>query len=781
MIMKNSDKPFQGKTALQVLLVSVTTVLLMLVMTGFNSHHFLVDDNLNQFYPIIRKSFDQFCRTGHFPVYDFFQQRGMIIADEGYYGQTNFLLFVSYLLEKWIHISDCMNIYAVLCTVIGNAGLFCLFRKLGISVFSSVSAIFMLTTSSCFFNYGYWYYIFNNYAVLPYLLLGLYLITKEEGRLIPYIFSGIVLAFSSTLGNLQYTLYHYMAFAVASVSYIIISGNHAKIKCLASNVCLAVFLTSPILLIALKASERRSEFADGEFFSLPVKPGLQLILSVIPYPWFRRFVSGYAPNGQMSGFSFLYTGFLLPCSVSFLLYLFHAVFSASVKRCILNACSKLRTMPAAYAFLSLLLYLLFLSLSGSVVLSLVSVFLLCLVLVAYQGIRAGDAASLPSGNGCTGFLVSILICIVFFVLLEAGRGFVIADIISRVPVVRQFRYLFKISFVMPFFMALISAYMLDILKFRAKRVLSVFFILLGLCNNFSAHNNHNFYNAFHRNSSRKIFSYGTLRKEMEAKGVNLNDYRILPFLSSTSTNIWGEYFDTKMLASNLPSLFGYYSLGGYEQAAISRGYAASERLLIDDNFHYRRQASVPCQQFFNSCRDSGRYAHDAAVQMQKGAVKYCLFASDSPFIGDFRDFIGNSGILSVIRTIPLSNDTVLFELGGDIAVLFDGCTLIGRDRLDRIEFDCRQTGPVTSSFLYDPKLKAWSVRNGRKHEYQVSSNEYGNAVIDIDCIPEDRMVHLQYVGTKKSFVLRGGFILSALALILIIAVCIHSCNVGMIE
>lgn len=767
--MKN-EKIFE-KFSFEIICVIFLSIIVMFLNMGFNTHLFLVDDNLNQFYPVIKKSFDQFFKTGIFPVYDFFQQKGMIIADQGYYGQTNIVLFIAYLMEKFLHFSDCINLYAVICVIIGNVGLLCLFKKININFSMALITIGMLTTSSGFLNFGYWYYIFNNYAVIPYMLLGICYIINGNSY-VSYFLTGIILAFSCTLGNLQYTFYHYMTFCIILIIYIFVSGKFKKLKQFMSNLGISVFLSSPILLMALKASSRRE--LENEFFSLPVSIRCQSLLSVLPYPVFRKIFPEYAKNGSMGGFSFLYTGFFLPCLVFLGMYLIHNMFSISLN----NFFKKLKQIPIVSVFVFLILFSIIHSVTKNISHA-AAIFILCiLLLVAYEAWQNNDANISMLKDAKNQFLISIFLCIIFFAFFEAGKGYVVADLLYHIPVVNRFRFLFKISFVVSILMSPIAAYVIQKMHFPFKKTILCIFIVIGLSTNYCTavmNTVHDFFNNYHRASSRYIYQYDDLKKEMEQNGMNLYDYRILPFLSTTKTNQYAEYFKTQMIASNMASLFGYYSIGGYDESGLETGYNAVNKLLTDYNFHYRRQAAVSCYDFFNNCQISEEFKQYAVNQLSNGSIKYCLFSSDSPFIDDFIDFIENNEKMSIVRNTSLSNGTIIFELEGNIIPLFKKSHVVNKDKLDAIIFECNEKGEITTSFTYDPKLIAYSIQNGKdKHFYEISNNDYQNAVIHIDNLSEDNLIYFQYENAKESLILLGGLLLSLLTLSFVLCFCIKT-------
>ena len=69
----NIDVAFNRKNAVENILITAASIVLVLVMHGFQKNLFLVDDNYTQFAPIIQEAFTEFIHTGKMPVYDFYQ------------------------------------------------------------------------------------------------------------------------------------------------------------------------------------------------------------------------------------------------------------------------------------------------------------------------------------------------------------------------------------------------------------------------------------------------------------------------------------------------------------------------------------------------------------------------------------------------------------------------------------------------------------------------------------------------------------------------------------
>ena len=760
-------KRIKGTSLAQLSVVLLFSLVAMLFMMGFDGHIFLRDDNMTEFYPIIDKSYNQFLRTGQYPVYDFFQQKGMIIADEGYYGQTNVLLFVSWLLNRYVfHNFDFINIYAVLCVLLGNVFWYCLFKRLKISTSVICITIAMLSASSTFFSFAYWYYVFNIYISIPMLIYGIH-IAMMSTSVFSYILAGLSLTFSLTLGNVQYSLYLYIAYTVIFVSYILLSKNYKKLYHFISNLGAAIFLSLPLLLILLKASERRALFTNHEFFVFPVDFLHQFLFSFVPNKYFSLNTTElFAGSPFANNYDFLFNGYFVFAG---LLFFIDSLLGINKKQFgILKRWIMENSVLLSKIFIVTLISVTYLTKNLWISL-LFAIGLYCIAYFLYQIKNRYISTEQKYDH----FTIGIFSAIVFFSIFEMGKHFIIADILGLIPVINQFRYLCKISFIIIPLLAIIAAAILEKYKKRWTVCIALFFVLVGLKNNYEMTSNgkHRWYNGFHKESSEKFLDYKTLLQEFEKNNIDLKNYRLMPIYTTFDYAPFGDYFDSRLLSSNISTMIGNYSAGGYEMAAISNGYRSLNRIFSNEGFDYRRTAGISGHRFFSDCRNNKNYAYECAKQISINSIKYFLIDKNSPYLSDFENFIEESEDLKLERKIILSNDTVVFSITG-VTSLFEKCDVINSDFLDSIRIHPLKNFKkenIVTSFTFSGKLKAYAVTGDTEEALDIRENEWGNAVIEN--FTGDNDVVFVYKNSKKSFALLFTF---SISIIIFLIFCGHS-------
>ena len=92
----NEERKRWGLPEKGLLLVLLASVLYVALLAGGNPEVFLIDDNRTQWYPVMERAFEDFWRTGRIYCYDFYQMKGMPVAEQGYYGVMNPLMLLSY-------------------------------------------------------------------------------------------------------------------------------------------------------------------------------------------------------------------------------------------------------------------------------------------------------------------------------------------------------------------------------------------------------------------------------------------------------------------------------------------------------------------------------------------------------------------------------------------------------------------------------------------------------------------------------------------------------------
>ncbi len=263
MLAFNMDKDIKTKynkqRILLIFLIFIYSIAFM-KFVSMSEEPFLQDDNGLQWNPVIESAFHTFFTTGHLPQYDFYQLKGFDIVQVGYYGLSNPLMYISYLIGV-LFSANTLYIYAVISYVLGNLIVYWFCSKRGYDTVVSLIIMFLYSTSSVFFFYSYWYYAFENYWLIP-LLFFLFLDNDLTDRKREYFQYGILLAVSVYLGNIQYTMYHWIICAIVMLVIFIAYDNRYWTKII-SNYATAFLFSAPALLGLAKASAR-SELYSGK-------------------------------------------------------------------------------------------------------------------------------------------------------------------------------------------------------------------------------------------------------------------------------------------------------------------------------------------------------------------------------------------------------------------------------------------------------------------------------------------------------------------------------------
>ena len=247
--------------------ILIYSVLFILFITN-SSEPFLQDDNGLQWNPVIENAFSEFFKTGHIPQYNFYQLKGYDIYQVGYYGLYNPLMYFSFFISRLV-CTNTMFIYAVISFILGNL----IAYKLCISMKNSrsLALIIMLlySTSAVYFYYSYWYYAFENYWIIPLFFL-LFMNSKKRGHKKDYFIYGLFLALSIYLGNIQYSIYHWLLVGMIML-LIMIANDQSYWKKILSNYVIAIILSAPALVGLMRASmsselysQKNTEFFYGD-------------------------------------------------------------------------------------------------------------------------------------------------------------------------------------------------------------------------------------------------------------------------------------------------------------------------------------------------------------------------------------------------------------------------------------------------------------------------------------------------------------------------------------
>ena len=773
------------KKYIELAVIFCISIFIMLAMQGFHANLFFVDDNYAAFYPIMQESFDTLTKTGRLPIYNFFQMKGLIISDQGYYGQINGLLFLSYFISRFLvpHWNLC-SVYSVLCVALGNCILYILLNRLGGGKKNiSCLCIFMLSCSSAFFSYGYWFYVWGNYLVVPALMLALYSCFYERNR-ITYMLSGMILFFSLSLGNIQYTFFHYMIFCISYVVFIAISKEYKEIKRLASNLLIGVLLSSPFLLLQLKAAARRGAYTGGsQFLTFPNSLDRWLYLSAAPFRWIQTFFKEsiqvqdflYKDSFVSFGYDYFYCGFLFLSLLFYIAYHFWKIYKQDIYG--LGKNSWKRYIYYKIASFCTLLYVLHDSVKCFYLLCFLSILEICLYSLQNKTVMPENMGNRKPNQE---FYTAIFFSIAFFIILGMGEGYFIADFLSQLPVIKEFRHLFKTVFVILPMLPVLSVFMLSEAGKKYKRfmlIVCTIWICIGLYNNFdmATSNTHRVYKTGSLDHDL-LKAKDTINERCLELNIDKNNYRFCPFLENDNGTDYWSYFgdafyhiETKFTC-NMASLAKVYTLGGYDLASMEEGYRQSNHLL-DGDFCYDLANGIYSYQFFERCSNEEGFINRAVDEILQNHVKYFIFTENSGYLEEFKNVILNDSRVGISRIVPFLEQTVLVELDG--VARFCGDTLdlkfIDSD-LDRLVIDVKQmeeNQELEIPFTYYPDIKAYGSSGDSTYPLGVSETENGYIRITAPMDFESGQIEVVYSDYLRSFILIYMLAASSIALVFI--------------
>lgn len=736
---------------LAVLLASIGYLLLL---AGGNSEVFLIDDNRTQWYPIIERAFEDFWRTGRIYCYDFYQMKGMPVAEQGYYGVMNPFMLLSYTVTRFLPGGiDAITFYIGLMVVLGNLFCYLICRRFGCKQVLAFLLTATYSTMGCFWAFFYWYYVFNNYFLVP-LLVYVFLRCTRKGWL-SYCACGIVLAMDLWMGNVQYTFYHYMLFGVLCLTMIILR-NARYLKILCTNMAVGVGLSFPMLLLLLQASgdfEQRKVFIEYPLLSFSL-----LIHSVIPQGILRR---------HGIGISFLDSYVMrrddnLVCYMGVVGILLFAMLVRSVVRLLRWAGKAGRQQ----------------SLSGHGKAGATA----CLHEIG-EKLRdryeraAGWAHEKKTVAGC----IAALFC--FLSLMSGGA---VALLLEVMPVVRNFRYYFKAVFPAVPVAVLVLAYLAGRAecgraqgdgeesvsgggqdaahseegtsedkrvadggekragwRFRIGAViLAAAYLCVGVVNACDT-----------VALVRRMFDMrieGSFEKEkeivrsaVEAADIDGKNYRTAAFLRFPGIN--DECFAlSRNLTRNFPTAAGVFSLAGYEIATSESRLKMFDAVYSGTDFYTKYANADTVENFYHNMLEK---SETMQRQLEENGVRYLLL--DKTTLADNRlakesgvAFFQNDwreNVIEALKTLPdirvgrvcSFNDSYdLVELAGVDSLCMDGegqMVPLVDENMQTLSFEAEKAGEYTLSFAWDSRLKAFlTEEDGTEKPLIVEETENGN-------------------------------------------------------
>ncbi len=690
----------QKKISLVILIFLLSFVLLILY-TGFEGEAFLYDDNRTQWFPVTEKAYEQLFEDGSLPSYSFYLGKGLPIAEPGYYDILNPFMFVSYIIAHALPWNtNIMAVYVCLMSALGSVFLFGVCQRLKFDTKTSLLAVAALLTSSTFTAHFYWKYIYNNVFFIPLLI---YVFLKFRNTKAEYFACGLVLALDVFCGNVQYTFYHYMVYGIISL-IMILARKKNSFKAAVSNVVVGIGLSVPVFILLLNAS---TDFGGGEFMSSATRLWKYLPNTLFPAGIFKQF--GIDPIVPAPVVMSRADGFLCYCAPCILPVIICAVPFArrEFKNAKTDGLDKyVRAIPA----------------------------------------RVREYAKDENKLIVIGVLVSYL------VMMNICDRNIIAVILSKVPVVNNFRYLFKALFVAVPLLALLTAVLLSGAKKKLRTVAAwacVVCSLIGVVNNIFVYREvRGFFEAPQQKTIAEEKDY--LQEMISENKMDLKNYRSVCMYCHN--RITPQMFDySKGVMRNFPAYVEMFTLSAYE---ISLGVDVREQfdMIYDPERFLTVYLNGGTIEYLDE--NLSDFPDETEQQLIANGVKYVivqrksdqesLYAQDAAevalgyefYTDELAEKLDSLENISVedVRELNEIYDVIVLSGVNSICTDNDGNSVpISDERMDLISFEASGKESYTVQMAYNEKLYAEYVdASGSITKLDITADETGNTVISAE-------------------------------------------------
>lgn len=782
-----------------VLVIVLYSILFFAVILSKNRSSLYVDDNILQWGPVINKAFDNIFSGKGIPYWNFYQYKGINIFSSGYYGLLNPFMYVSYAISHYLlnGFLETLIVYEIIMYMLGNLMMYKILRTLNLKRSTIIIAMLTYSTSVIFFLFSFYYFTFNNYFFMPFLM---WTFIQTNSKRIRYFIPGIVLAFSLLMGHVQFSCYYVMVYCIFQVVASVQKKKLKELVPLMTNLMIFIGLSSGIIIGSMKVSGDRSLILSGNegFFDLSVaisnifKPICIVLfnnktisygnyMNYIGLGFFAWFCLLYAASAIKTLYTKTECGIQLAVSKltshgkisnKSRLLLYGILYFASVRAAVYYLFEQYHYSPIADAVIVILIaisvvcllvhdqktnthYMTSHKLRAGCVLFLILLFLvLKLDFVLYLAAIVCYIHFFIKGKGQNKYNESeklmhiFLFAAVFFVIMAEGSGHGIADILGHLPFIREFRFLYKCSFIYVPLIIVTGAYKLDGIKKYYKTAIiasiissvSSFVIVLY----FMLSGNHVYIN----NKHYDYLDYKNIKSEVEIlldKNHIDNNYRFLTIGKIYRDNV--TYYNNPIeysskicfygFTKNISTEYGLFSLNGYDNIFSKKGFDQSNAIMssITDEGMMCNMVASPLS-YLQYMKDP-EWINKFEDQMISNGVKYVLVDKNSPkAIEAFTKVIEKCPKLTISSVHDWTHGMKLMEIDGvsPICSYGDNIEIPIKADLDTLNFDTdfAKDTEIVVSMTYVDNYKLTLYQDGRSvgdAELSETSDGYISAVI----------------------------------------------------
>lgn len=740
------------RNLIPVLVIVLYSILFFTVILSKNRSSLYVDDNILQWGPVINKAFDNIFSGKGIPYWNFYQYKGINIFSSGYYGLLNPFMYVSYAISHYLlnGFLETLIVYEIIMYMLGNLMMYKILRTLNLKRSTIIIAMLTYSTSVIFFLFSFYYFTFNNYFFMPFLM---WTFIQTNSKRIRYFIPGIVLAFSLLMGHVQFSCYYVMVYCIFQVVASVQKKKLKELVPLMTNLMIFIGLSSGIIIGSMKVSGDRSLILSGNegFFDLSVaisnifKPICIVLfnnktisygnyMNYIGLGFFAWFCLLYAASAIKTLYTKTECGIQLAVSKltshgkisnKSRLLLYGILYFASVRAAVYYLFEQYHYSPIADAVIVILIaisvvcllvhdqktnthYMTSHKLRAGCVLFLILLFLvLKLDFVLYLAAIVCYIHFFIKGKGQNKYNESeklmhiFLFAAVFFVIMAEGSGHGIADILGHLPFISEFRFLYKCSFIYVPLIIVTGAYKLDSMKKYYKPVIiaslvSVIFSFVAILY-FMLSGTHNFIN----NKHYDYWDYKNIKPEVESllyENHIDHNYRFLTIGkiykdNMTYSNNPVEY-SSKIcfygFTKNICTEYGLFSLNGYDNIFSKKGFDQSNAIMKDISTEGMMCNMVASPLSYLQYMKEPEWINKFEDQMISNGVKYVLVDKNSPkAIEAFTKVIEKCPKLTISTVRDWTRGMELIEIDGvsPICSYGDNIEIPIKADLDTLNFD----------------------------------------------------------------------------------------------
>ena len=787
------------RNLIPVLVIVLYSILFFAIILSKNRSSLYVDDNILQWGPVINKAFDNIFSGKGIPYWNFYQYKGINIFSSGYYGLLNPFMYVSYAISHYLMngFLETLIVYEIIMYILGNLMMYKILRTLNLKRGTIIIAMLTYSTSVIFFLFSFYYFTFNNYFFMPFLMWTFIQTNSKRTR---YFIPGIVLAFSLLMGHVQFSCYYVMVYCIFQVVASVQKKKLKELVPLMTNLMIFIGLSSGIIIGSMKVSGDRSLILSGKegFFALNVtisnifKPICIVLFNnkTISYDNYMNYIG----LGFFAWFCLMYaesilkklhtkTEYGISLTVNKLashgqigkkqkMLLYGLLYFATLRVVVYYLFEQYHYSPIADAVIVILIaisvvcllvrdqrsdthYLTSHKLRTSCVLFLILLFLvLKLDFVLYLAAIVCYIHFFIKGKGQNKYNESeklmhiFLFAAVFFVIMAEGSGHGIADILGHMPFIREFRFLYKCSFIYVPLIIVTGAYKLDSMKKYYKTAIiaslvSVIFSFIAILY-FMLSGTHNFIN----NKHYDYWDYKNIKPEVESlldENHIDNNYRFLTIGkiykdNMTYSNNPVEY-SSKIcfygFTKNICTEYGLFSLNGYDNIFSKKGFDQSNAIMKDISTEGMMCNMVASPLSYLQYMKDPEWINKFEDQMISNGVKYVLVDKNSPkAIEAFTQVIEKCPKLTISNIHDWTHGMELIEIDGvsPICSYGDNIEIPIKADLDTLNFDTdfAKDTEIVVSMTYIDNYKLTLYQDGRSvgdAELSETSDGYISAVI----------------------------------------------------